>query len=158
MGLEVSGSAEQGKAFRGGRQCHLRQGFALWLLWECLTRAGLSAGPASNSRGLRETALAPPGPESSPPHPVDLVKSPQISAVAAAAGLDCGQSSVAPASDVPKSSKREKRKRVRDVFLVVYSLNMANIRTPGSCNAKRHVIGANSSREGHVATNFFIGS
>lgn len=154
MELEVSGSAEQGKAFRGGRQCHLRQGFALWLLWKCLTRAG----PASNSRGLRETALAPPGRESSPPHPVDLVKSPQISAVAAAAGLDCGQSSVAPPSDVPKSSEWEKRKRVRDVFLVVYSLNVANLRTPGSCDTKRHVIGANSSREGHVATNFFIGS
>lgn len=40
---------------------------------------------------------------------MDLVKSPQISAVAAAAGLDCGQSSVAPPSDVPKSSEREKR-------------------------------------------------
>lgn len=72
---------------------------------------------ASNSRGLRETALAPPSPESYPPHPVDLVKSPQISA--AAAGLDCGQSSVAPPSDVPKSSEREKRNRVRDAFLVV---------------------------------------
>lgn len=66
---------------------------------------------ASKSRSLRETALAPPSPESYPPHPVDLVKSPQISAVAAAAGLDCGQSSVAPPSDVPKSSEKEKRNR-----------------------------------------------
>lgn len=51
-------------------------------------------------------------PQSHPdlPHPVDLVKSPQMSAVAAVAGLGCGQDTVAPPIDVPKSEgKGEKR-------------------------------------------------
>lgn len=40
-------------------------------------------------------------PQCGPPHPVDLVKSPQMSAVAAVAGLGCGQDIVAPPVDVP---------------------------------------------------------
>ena len=52
--------------------------------------------------------------ERDPPHPVDLVKSPQMSAVAVAAGLGCGQDTVAPPIDVPKSEgKGEKRRRQR---------------------------------------------
>lgn len=66
---------------------------------------------------------------------MDLVKSPQISAVAAAAGLDCGQSSVALPTDVPGSSEKEKRNKVRESFWWSHSL-----RTPGSCNPRRHVI------------------
>lgn len=37
------------------------------------------------------------------PHPVDFVKSPQMSAVAVVAGVDCGQDTVAPPTDVPRS-------------------------------------------------------
>lgn len=45
---------------------------------------------------------------------MDLVKSPQMSAVAGAAGLGCGQDTVAPPIDVSKSEgKGEKRRRQR---------------------------------------------
>lgn len=41
---------------------------------------------------------------------MDLVKSPQMSVVAVVAGLGCGQDTVAPPIDVPKSAGRERRK------------------------------------------------
>lgn len=41
--------------------------------------------------------------ECDPAHPVDLVKSPQMSVAAVATGFGCGQDTVAPPTDVPKS-------------------------------------------------------
>lgn len=49
--------------------------------------------------------------ECDPPHPVDFVKSPQMSAVAAVAGLGCGQDTVAPPIDVPESEGWEEKRR-----------------------------------------------
>lgn len=45
------------------------------------------------------------------PHPVDFVKSPQMSAVAVVAGLGCGQDIVAPPANVPESNGWEEKTR-----------------------------------------------
>ena len=46
---------------------------------------------------------------------MDLVKSPQMSAVAVVAGLGCGQDTVAHPTDVPKSNGKKRRERDRGV-------------------------------------------
>lgn len=81
------------------------------------------------SQVSRETALAPVPPQKcDPPHPADLVKSPQMSVVAVVAGLGCGQDVVAPPTDVPKSDgQREKKRRhgsQRSLFLVISEISL----------------------------------